>query len=259
MHALRIQVDGIGTSFRYPHFLVGRQPTYRMPPPATIYGHICSAAGDFVDPRGLRFAYHFTFQAVADDVELLHVGTIGTGRPSRQWAYPENLAVQPNPVRREILLFPSLTLYLTAPSGRLDSLYRAFRAPRYAVALGRSQDLASYRSVDILEVQEAAGAYFEHTLLPLEYRGRTTAGVTTVMPRYINPLNREEVNWRMYLLLDRRVRLLPSGMDAPPTASVMARQSPDETVWIDPDSPQDRGLYRAIVWHTFVDEEEQLA
>jgi CRISPR-associated protein Cas5t len=255
MDAVRVQLDGISTSFRYPHFLVGRQPTYRMPPPATIYGHICSAVGEFVEPRGLRFAYHFTFQATADDVEFLHIANVGTGRPARQWSYPENLAAQPNPVRRETLLFPSLVLYLAAPERQLEMLYHAFREPRYTVALGRSQDLAAYRRIDWITLQEAPSAYFEHTLLPLAYRERTTAGVTVVMPRYINPHNREEVSWRMYLLLDRRVRLLPSSADEPPSASVMTPRTPDEMVWIDPQSPEDRGLYRAVVWHSFVDDE----
>ena len=50
MRVLKVTLEGITTSFRYPHFMVNVQPSYRMPPPATIYGHICSALGEWVSP-----------------------------------------------------------------------------------------------------------------------------------------------------------------------------------------------------------------
>lgn len=58
MQVLKVVVEGLTTSFRYPHFVQGVQPTFEMPPPATIYGHICSALGEWVDPKGVTFAYH---------------------------------------------------------------------------------------------------------------------------------------------------------------------------------------------------------
>jgi len=36
MPVLRIEAEGLTTSFRYPHCLAIRQPTFLMPPPATI-------------------------------------------------------------------------------------------------------------------------------------------------------------------------------------------------------------------------------
>ncbi len=62
MRVLKVVLEGITTSFRYPHFMMGVQPSFPMPPPATIYGHICSALGEWIDPKGLAFAYHFTAQ-----------------------------------------------------------------------------------------------------------------------------------------------------------------------------------------------------
>ena len=67
MDVLKIVAEGVTTSFRYPHFTLGIQPTFDMPPPATIYGHICSAVGEWLDPDGLQFAYHFTAEAKAND------------------------------------------------------------------------------------------------------------------------------------------------------------------------------------------------
>ena len=53
MRVLKIVAEVSITSFRRPHFMWGIQPTFRMPPPATIYGHICSALGDTVPPEGI--------------------------------------------------------------------------------------------------------------------------------------------------------------------------------------------------------------
>ena len=50
MRVLRVLIEAPVTSFRYPHFLIGRQITYDMPPPSTIYGHVMSAVGRLLPP-----------------------------------------------------------------------------------------------------------------------------------------------------------------------------------------------------------------
>lgn len=254
MRALRIQASGITTSFRYPHFLVGRQPTYRMPPPATIYGHICSALGDFIDPAEVRFAYTFRHQGVADDVELLYFIEAGSGR-LRGSSLPKNLEATTNPVPREVLLFPELTLYLHT-AGDLDRLAHAFREPRFTVVLGRSQDLMSYASVEVVDLVESDRAYFEATLLPWSYRPRTLAGVGVTMPRYVDPNDRRRVIWSPFVVLEDRVRLAEGVTSEPPNRAVIARSSPDERVWVDPTAPRLRDLPRAVVWHDFLGEQD---
>lgn len=252
MRVLRVEAEGLATSFRYPHFLVGRQPTFRMPPPATIYGHICSAAGDLLDPRALRFGYAFYYDGVADDLELLHIATVAGGRnlPGAR-EIPSNIEAKPTPTSRELLLFPRLTLYIDAP-GLLERLTHAFREPRYVVVLGRSQDLMSYRRVDVVELEEGRQAYLEATLLPWSYRSRTQAGIGVTMPRFIDPADRHRVIWSPYIVLEGRVWLAAPGEDLPPSPSIVARTSPDERVWVDPLSPDIRGLRRGIVWHDFL-------
>lgn len=76
------------------------------------------------------------------------------------------------PVRHEFLFQPKLTLYLP----HLD-LGPAFRSPRYAVTLGRSQDLFSYVRVAEIVLEEAPRAYLEGTLLPGSMSQITTAGI----------------------------------------------------------------------------------
>jgi CRISPR-associated protein Cas5t len=256
MHAVRVVLEGTTTSFRFPHFLVGRQPTFPMPPPSTIYGHICSALGELVDPASLQFAYHFQYTGRADDVEAAHLLELGSGRMDRALGAPKNVEATLNPLRREVLLHPRLTLYVSSTETAgltLDRLQAAFREPYYCVALGRSQDLAAYRSVDRVDLVQAPGAYFEGTLLPWEYRWRTGQGIPLLLPRHLDPNDRQVVHWASYVVLERRIFLAPPGEEgtlAP--ASRLRRLAADEQVWVDRDSPPVRGLHRAVVWHGFI-------
>lgn len=243
---LRVEIEGTTTSFRYPHFLVGRQPSYRMPPPATIYGHIASTMGEFPDRTKLRFAYAFDAVGTGDDLEHTHLVEVGSRRFDKSVGFVKNLEGTVNPVRREVLLHPSLVLYIDAPD-ELERLSKAFREPRYPVALGRSQDLAAYRSVHIIELQEATTGYLEGTLLPWTWRLRTSAGVMATMPRFIDPTDRKRVEWAPYVVLERRVYVRD---DAEPRTSVVQRQ-PGETILIDHLSPEHQGLRRAVVWLRF--------
>ncbi|MGQ9733375.1 MAG: CRISPR-associated protein Cas5, partial [Candidatus Zipacnadales bacterium] len=119
MEVLKVVAEGLTTSFRYPHFMQGVQPTFEMPPPATIYGHICSALGEWVSPEGVEFAYHFTHQGTFDDVEHVHVlSTKSQEWPSRKgltqasWDCPISIGGAVNPFKRTLLFKPRLVLYL---------------------------------------------------------------------------------------------------------------------------------------------------
>src|SRR5262249_10153480 len=132
MDVLKIVAEGLTTSFRRPHFMWGIQPTFRMPPPATIYGHICSALGELVAPEGIAFAYRFTSQASFSDVEhTIMVSETETKRALKGTDYPEALSGNVQPFKRDLLFQPRLTLYINRPEW-----LEAFRHPYYAVVLG---------------------------------------------------------------------------------------------------------------------------
>lgn len=255
MRAIRVEAEGLTTSFRYPHFLVGRQPTFRMPPPATIYGHICSAVGEHLAPEGMRFGYVFRTGGSGDDLELLHMATVGKGRIKELGGIVKNLDVTTNVLPREILFQPRLTLYVTADDSQLASLWQAFREPRYAVTLGRSQDLMAYRRVDLVDLHEEQHAYLEATLLPWSFRPRTTDGIGVTMPRFIDPHDRRNVTWSPFVILEGRSRI-DKTVGALPGARRIARMSDDERWWVDPDSPDDLGDHRAVIWHSFLAEQD---
>src|SRR5438093_4692725 len=111
MLVTRVEVEAPVTSFRYPHFLVGRQPTYEMPPLATLYGHLCSAVGEWVPAESLRIGLRFTYAEKADDLEHQTIISRATGKlPGTQ--EPKVTEGSVTPTRREFLFDARLTLYV---------------------------------------------------------------------------------------------------------------------------------------------------
>ena len=237
LSVLKVVVEGAVTSFRYPHLTQGFQPTFEMPPPSTIYGHICSAAGNYVEVDGWEFGYHFTHAGkFVDYKEHLH----------------QSDPIQPFPINRELLFKPRLELYLTKLEWK-----DYFLNPQYSVILGRSQDLMRYAYIEEKTLVRADRAYFEHTLLPLSMAprlGKATIAVT--MPRYVNP--RRQVEWGSYCILQ-------DSTPYPPISSSRFAEWEDEEneglifsgddfpLWVDPEAPgyrRDKSLKRAIWFHS---------
>lgn len=245
VRALRVLMEGTTTSFRYPHFVVGKQLSYPAPPPATIYGHIASALGFWPAPESLRFSYCFSCDGKGMDLEHLWLAVPKEGRGiNKQWGHRENVNISMNPYRRELLLHPKLVLYLQGEDEDMERLWSAFRSPRYPVLLGRSQDLASYRAVDFVELQPSSSGYFQGCLLPAQYRTATTAGVIYHMPRYIDPENRTRVEWDDYVHLEHVVV-------AGERAGANTIRLGEEELCIDPESQEVRGRRRLVYWLPF--------
>lgn len=231
--ALKIEIKAEVTSFRYALYSHGFQPTYDMPPPSTIYGHICSALGRFMtedELRQVQFGYHFTHGGkFIDSMEHLHFED----------------PVQPLPMSRQMLFQPRLTLYLV---GLEEMLYETFLNPHYMVVLGRSQDLASYHEIKQIELQPATSAYFANTLLPLWMAPRLLRRVTTLtMARYID--TRRRPAWESYAMLQGEA-------DWPqPGGRVFPGDTERIPLWVDPDvrHPRNTQLNRAVWFHRFVE------
>jgi len=229
---VKVEAEGLTTSFRYPFFMWGRQPTFEMPPPATIYGHICSAVGDLLDPRGLRFGYWFAYEFRGEDLEHLHAINRGGGTFSwRGQKVPKNLDAQVQPLRREFLLHPRLVLYLNRPD-----LLAAFESPHYAVGLGRSQDLFTYTRVSTVDLIEATQAYVEHTLLPGALGSQVDAGIAVSMPRFVDYDHDRAPAFGQYVMVQNRQWPRNNG-----------------PFLVDPDTTEVNGCKRAVIMHGFVD------
>jgi CRISPR-associated protein Cas5t len=221
-----------------------------MPPPATIYGHICSAVGDWLDPRPIQFGYCFEFVGKGSDLEHIHVTTVSSGKLDKGWGFVKNIEAEINPTEREVLLHPKMTLYVNSQDS-LQRFYEAFRSPHYPVALGRSQDLSAYKNVSLIELESAHHGYYEKTLLPWSFRPKTSVGISVLMPKFINPRDRTQVAWERYVLLEHRILYPPQGMSYE-GVRVMLRYDGDGPVWIDPESPEVDGMKRIVTFHEFI-------
>lgn len=240
MEVLRVEAEGITTSFRYPHFMQGVHPTYEMPPPATIYGHICSALGEWVSPEGLEFAYQFTCEAQFNDVEHVHLVEAATGT-LKGTRLPKALEGNVNPFKRAMLFKPRLVLYINRPEWE-----GAFKSPRYAVVLGRSQDLFTYTNVSVVKLEISDRAYFQHTLAPYWMALQGAGGYVVLMPRFLDYVNRRAPTFVRYLVLKGRVR-----SDELLRVEGMHHQ---DSFKVDPDSTEDGGRRLGLLFHSFVGE-----
>lgn len=239
MRVLKVIAEGLTTSFRYPHFMQGVQPTFDMPPPATIYGLICSVIGKWVTPVDLQFAYHFTFNAKKEnEIEHTHILSGSSGKLKNS-GLPKVLEGNINPFKRHLLFFPRLMLYLNRPEWEA-----AFKSPRYAVALGRSQDLLTFTRVSTLTLERTDHAYLEATLLPYELGLRASRGVAVLMPRFLDYVRNRQPAFARYIMLTSRIR----------TAELLRFASdPAQQYWIDPESADTNGDKLGLVFQSFVD------
>lgn len=240
MKVLKVVAEGITTSFRYPHFMQGIHMTYEMPPPATIYGHICSTIGEWVDPANIKFAVHFTFQGRFSDLEHTYILKPATGN-LKDIKLPKVLEGEMNPFTRSILFRPRLTLYLNRPDW-----IEHFRSPRYPVCLGRSQDLFTYTLVKNIELKQSEHAYFEHTLAPYNLLRKTAQGIVVTMPRFLDYNRYRFPVFEQYIIFHRRIHtreLLRYADEEPPR------------YFIDPESPEIEGDFLGLFFHSWVDED----
>jgi len=240
MQVLKVVAEGLTTSFRYPHFMWQVHPTYEMPPPATIYGHIASALGRWFDPAEVHFAYHFSYAARVDDLEHIILLTPSSGRLKGS-SVPKVLEGQVNPFQRAILFQPRLILYLDRPDWM-----PYFRSPEYPVVLGRSQDLFTYTSLTIVELQSASEAYFEHTLLPYSTNRYTNRGYAVLMPRWIDYRQKRKPTFERYFIVHERVQY--------PQDFLWFGEVQPADVWVDPTSPAVNGRHLGLIFHSFVGE-----
>ena len=82
---------------------------------------------------------------------------------------------------------PRMTLYLLSDDAAvLEGWRQSFVRPYYAYALGRSQDLATCESVEMVELETASEAFFSNTLLPVEWRPYVAPGTTVLLPAVID-------------------------------------------------------------------------
>jgi CRISPR-associated protein Cas5t len=250
---LRIKSQAVTASFRYPHVQIGKLPTYDLPPPATIYGHLAGVVGEWFDPDGLEFSYVFEHQGRGTDVETGQPIERGSGKHSlkkRGWDFAVNVTCQPNPQRRDFLFSPRLTLFLKGPDRLLARLESSFLNPAYTYILGRSQDLATCTEASWLELSQSPEAFFSHTILPYSWRPWVSPGTTVQMAKSINYKNQRQPEFGIYLqILSPPLKLYPGSRDT------IGRDRLPATFWVDEKDKRNfssRELCRGLYFHPVI-------
>jgi CRISPR-associated protein Cas5t len=253
MNVLKVLTEAVTSSFRYGHVQIGKLPTYEVPPPATIYGHLAGVLGEWFDPKGLQFAYVFRHAGKGTDLETAQPIERGSGKPTLRregWDYPVNVECAPNPQRREFLLRPRLTLYLRGPHPLLRRFQAAFPNPVYAYVLGRSQDLATCLSASPVDLEESVEGFFSHTILPYSWRKWVSPGSTVHLPTAIDYYHQRAAVFEVYLqVLWPPLRLYRGSQDT------ISRDQLPATFPVDRGDNQEflgRKLSRGLIFHPLV-------
>lgn len=179
MKFLRVKIKSWVSSFRYPKFQHGYQPTLPIPPPSTVLGLISAAKGDIVHPEELSFGY--LFFSMLRGVDLEKVYEFGTKQ------------INTNVLKREILFQCTLYLYLD----RCDFL-EYFRKPHYQLLLGRSTDLAWVSEAKFTELIKKSKVRLGHAVTPLS---SGVAGMVQPLPIcFTETIPREIEKMRPFIL-----------------------------------------------------------
>ncbi|WP_292365094.1 MULTISPECIES: type I-B CRISPR-associated protein Cas5b [unclassified Methanoculleus] len=188
MEVLRATIRAMTASFRYPMFMVGYQPTYRVPPISTVYGLLSAAKGEKVHLHDLRIGYDFVAEGAGLDLERIRI-------------YGNETKVIPtlfrgtDIVNREFLYNCTLTLYLTDMAFE-DYLTR----PRYNLLLGRQSDLAWVEAVDTVTLIEQENVEIRNTIVP--FTGDIPGQVVSLPSDFTDEAERRPLKVMPYCIVD---------------------------------------------------------
>lgn len=250
MRASRVVLHAPVASFRHPFFVVGTQPSFDVPPPSTVHGLVAAARGSWPSPETFWFGLHVRWRAKGRDLEHQHITTRLGPRARVRVPTPDGPAVATTeivvqPVTREFLFDVELSLYLSPDDGE------AFRAPVFALTLGRSQDLAEVVSVAELDLERAERARVEHTYLPRRLRPCVRFGPTVLLSRHVSEPPVRQADFAQYIVLHEPVFL---GGDSGEARTLDRVQGVDlDDLHCDPTIVDDDGYPRGVWLHRIVE------
>lgn len=193
--ALRVVLGAYTASFRVPHF-VGHQLTLPVPPLSTVYGIIAAAAGRWILPGHVPWlAYRLEYEAKAMDVEtIVQIEWKKEDSVPHPRKPPERTTV----MQREFLVMPRLFLYLP------PEWEEVFRRPRYALLLGRTQDVATVEELKRVSLEPTESGTVSGVLLPFELltRGRVTAMLYNLPVAFVDGPVRRPVRSHIFGVVD---------------------------------------------------------
>lgn len=191
LEAVRIVLTAYTASFRVPHF-VGHQLTLPVPPLSTVYGLISAAKGKWVMPNEVEWlGYRCEYESKGMDTEA--IWTVESKKPHD----PPRFETR-NVIQREFLVLPRLTLYLPL------NWAEVFRRPRYALLLGRTQDVATVESLELTKLEPADSGLVSGVLLPFELitRGNFSAWLHSLPVAFADEPQRRPLRVQVFGVVD---------------------------------------------------------
>jgi len=199
MDVLRATIRAMTASFRYPMFMAGYQPTYRIPPISTIYGLLSAAKGEKVHLHDLRVGYDFVAEGAGLDLERIRI--YGDEKKTIPTSF-----LGTDIINREFLYDCTLTLYLTDPT-----FEEYLRRPRYNLLLGRQSDLAWVETVDPITLIEQKDVEIRNTIVP--FTGNIPGQVVSLPSDFTDEAERRPVKVMPYCIVNSQQTISSGYLD----------------------------------------------
>lgn len=200
MEFIRVEIEAMTASFRYPMFIVGYHPTYSVPPVSTIYGLLSAAKGEAVSPSTLRIGYDFTALGNGSDLEKIYEYGGGSVKTPVHFQ-------QTNVIRREFLYNCTLTLYLDDLSFEYHLSH-----PQYPLVLGRQADLAYVRNITRVTLEERDQVTIFNTMIPFD--GTIPGQVVSLPVSFTDEATRKPQYVKTFVILDSPQVISPGLFDS---------------------------------------------
>lgn len=159
---LRLTVEGDFNSFRIP-INIKYQRSYSVPTKTTLIGLLGSALG--IKNKDLE-PYFDIIQTNASLISIL-------GKTKDLWIVTKlkSSGHETAPIVREILVNPVYHIYYQGNGETLSKISDAFRDPKFALCLGRSDELIKIKKIQTVKLKksERIGG-FKNTIIPFNYR-----------------------------------------------------------------------------------------
>ena len=183
MKFLRVLISGWTSSFRYPTFISGFQPTLPVPPLSTIYGLLSAIKGEYITPNDMNVGFIFFHEGKSIDLETIYEIKSLKGNKS-------------NIVKREFLFNPKMYLYISD----LDFV-KYLKNPKYQLCLGRSTDLAIIEEYKEVDLEKKVNVRLGKTILPFGTQG--AFGIIQALPtHFTNTIPRKSLGTQPFILMD---------------------------------------------------------
>lgn len=202
MKLYRIKISSWTASFKYPNLISGIQPTLEVPPISTVLGLINACAGRYLMHEQLDLGYYFDFGAKAVDLETIYQVEL------HKKGYPID-KMRSNVINREFLYDCRLFIYLND-----SSLVDYFRKPYFQLFLGRSGDLATVESIEVVELEKVDCAeYARGQIIP--FANNYLPGVIQALPKYFtDTIPRQNIGTEAYSVVSYHSRMEKTNLTA---------------------------------------------